>query len=103
MDWKRHLSLIIKEAMNNCARHSGAKAVVLKFILEKNLLQVEISDDGHGFDPSSYPDGKGLRSISERALRLSGRLSVETSIGVGTTITFVGKIPVSVQKSSHYG
>ena len=48
-----------------------------------------VSDDGVGFDPSTINsnEGMGLAGMRERAARLGGSLSVESSVGSGTIVT----------------
>ncbi|MDP7204654.1 MAG: hypothetical protein QGH11_03740, partial [Pirellulaceae bacterium] len=50
-------------------------------------LQLEITDQGTGFDPSDLPAHCfGLAGIRERVKALDGRLEIESTIGQGTTI-----------------
>jgi len=56
---------------------------------ERDELLVTITDNGVGFDPvRGRPGHVGLASMRERAERLGGRLTVESS-GQGTTIRAV--------------
>jgi ligand-binding sensor domain-containing protein/signal transduction histidine kinase len=90
---RRHLYLLIKEAVNNIARHSGCRNVSIQLAAEGNRLMVEIRDDGRGFAapagttpaPSSA-GGHGLRSMSARAEQLRGSLSVASTPGEGTIL-----------------
>jgi signal transduction histidine kinase len=51
-------------------------------------LTLKVSDDGVGFDArGDFPGHLGLRSMRERAARLGGTLTVETSPGAGTLIS----------------
>ena len=56
-------------------------------------LSLQVIDNGQGFDPPAQPadlarNGHfGLMGMRERALLYSGRLSIESSAGAGTTIT----------------
>jgi len=90
---RRHLYLLIKEAVNNIARHSGCRNVSIHLAAEGNRLMVEIRDDGKGFEgpvgatpaPSSA-GGHGLGSMSARAEQLRGSLSVASTPGEGTIL-----------------
>jgi signal transduction histidine kinase len=48
-----------------------------------------VRDDGKGFDPLTARNsgGMGLRSFEERAAKLGGRVTLESSPGEGTTVT----------------
>jgi signal transduction histidine kinase len=49
---------------------------------------LSVADDGRGFDAhASFPGHVGLQSMSERAERLGGSLSVESSDNGGTVVT----------------
>jgi signal transduction histidine kinase len=92
---RRHLFLLLKEAVTNAARHSGARAVTIAFGLEGRSLSVEVADDGAGFDPAagrdlSEPEGRGLENMGARARALGGALSVASSPGGGTRLTVSG-------------
>jgi PAS domain S-box-containing protein len=83
---------ILQEAMNNVARHSGASEVSLSLKEEDGRLHLTIRDNGAGFDtaPTAPPEeldrGLGLASMKERAALSSGRFSIESRPGFGTTI-----------------
>ena len=79
---------IAQEALNNSLKHAGAAAVVVYLRRENGRIEMEIVDDGVGFDPESLPDrgGMGLKSIRERAERLGGVVSISSNPGEGTSI-----------------
>ena len=76
MQYKRHVLLIFKESMNNCYRHAQCKEVKLKMSVIKNILSVEVSDDGVGFDVEEASKGEGLNNIKSRARKISGKLLI---------------------------
>jgi signal transduction histidine kinase len=45
-------------------------------LFEGHSLQLEIRDDGIGFDPTRQYEGFGLMGMSERANRIGGKLTV---------------------------
>lgn len=91
---RRHdLFLAFKEALNNIARHSQAKAVHLAISVEDRSLQVILSDDGQGFDPTATAMGSdGVMSMKERLAKLGGSCQIDSSHGTGTTVAF--KLPL---------
>jgi PAS domain S-box-containing protein len=69
---------IIQEALTNVAKHSGAKAVSIKFARLAMALEVAIVDDGCGFDAKAMTLSShrlGIQSMRERAAMLGGTVS----------------------------
>jgi len=80
---------IAQEALQNALRHAQADRVVVRLGAADGVLELEVSDDGAGFDPLS-PELRssrlGLSSMEERARRLGGRLEIRSAAGAGTTV-----------------
>ncbi|MCI0694705.1 histidine kinase [candidate division KSB1 bacterium] len=98
MNWRRHLTLIFKEGMNNILKHAACKNVTLEIALKHDSLIIALSDDGKGFkgngqNGANGESGRGLNSMSNRAAKLQGEIRVITYLGRGTTIQFRGKMP----------
>jgi signal transduction histidine kinase len=80
---------IVREAVLNAARHSNAHAVTVR-LSNYGQLQVEISDDGVGFDAAAARrDRFGLISMKERAQVLGAEFSIDSEPGSGTTVQVV--------------
>jgi PAS domain S-box-containing protein len=78
---------IAQEALHNTVKHAWANNVEIRMECESDWLNLEVSDNGVGFDATSdFPGHLGLRSMRERAERLGGTLEVEAAPGRGTTI-----------------
>jgi signal transduction histidine kinase len=89
-DVRRHLLLVLKEAVHNAARHAGASRVAVRIEAPRDAVRIEIADDGVGFDPERPPEsagGRGLPSLRARAADLGGRLTVRSTPGAGTNLT----------------
>jgi signal transduction histidine kinase len=90
---------IIQEAISNVKRHANEKNVWLTVIRRGDEFQMVVKDDGEGFDLAkmerSYDRrGKlGLLNMQERAEMIGGRLSIESALGKGTTITLNAPVP----------
>jgi signal transduction histidine kinase/tetratricopeptide (TPR) repeat protein len=78
------------EALNNVLRHAGASAVRLHIRSDEDRLELEISDNGQGFDPDLVSHGMGLQNMRERAESLGGTLRVSSTPGQGTQVLLVG-------------
>jgi len=80
---------IAQEALNNVAKHSGARRVSVRLALDPaRWVVLTVRDDGRGFDTSApvRATALGLRGIEERVRALGGRWRVESSPGRGTTL-----------------
>jgi signal transduction histidine kinase len=78
---------IAQEALHNVVKHAKASRVELRLALNGNALELEVADDGIGFDPEAdYAGHLGLRSMRERAARLGGELTIESPPGGGARV-----------------
>jgi signal transduction histidine kinase len=80
---------IVQEALTNVARHADVDHATVECALENGRLRVEVVDNGRGFELDAVPIGQssGLAGMEERARSTAGRISVNSRIGRGTTVT----------------
>jgi NarL family two-component system sensor histidine kinase YdfH len=84
-----HAVSILSEALANITKHAQAKNVKVKFIIQNEKLELEIQDDGKGFDASQESSGHyGLLGMRERARLSNGNLEIESNQN-GTRIHFI--------------
>jgi signal transduction histidine kinase len=82
---------IVQEALANVRKHARAQRAWLKLShTQSGALQLEVGDDGIGFDPTqsprSTPRSFGLASMRERAELMAGSLQIESAAGSGTRV-----------------
>ncbi|WP_077328064.1 sensor histidine kinase [Virgibacillus siamensis] len=78
---------LVQESVQNAIKHADATCIEVRLELNKANIVMEIKDNGKGFDPSMKHDKSfGLIGMRERVEMLEGNLSIDTSIGKGTTI-----------------
>lgn len=78
---------IAKEAMSNAQRHARASHITVSLKRAPQGWQLEIEDDGVGFDPAAPPSrGQGLRNMADRAQAIGARMEVITTPGQGCRI-----------------
>jgi signal transduction histidine kinase len=79
---------IAQEALNNVLKHAGATAVTVVVRNEGSRVELEITDDGAGFDPDTMIDhgGMGLVSMRERAEKMGGSFAVLPGPAGGTKV-----------------
>ncbi|MDX1430607.1 MAG: ATP-binding protein, partial [Rhodothermales bacterium] len=89
---RRNVLLVFKEAVHNAVRHSGATRVDISLRVADDALELQITDNGRGFDASSDSSGLGRRSMVRRADEIGGALDVKTAPGQGTTVLLTIKM-----------
>ncbi len=86
----------IQELITNIIKYANAKQITIDLNLFDDALNVMVTDDGKGFDTKTLNNktnnGMGLKAIKTRIENLNGHLEIDSSIGIGTSITM--EIPV---------
>ena len=90
-DIERGLSLILREAVTNIARHAEASSAQIELVREHASVRMQISDNGRGGIAS---DGNGLSGMRERVRALGGTLTVDSPRGQGTRLKVVAPVPI---------
>ena len=85
---KRNLILLIKEAVNNAVKHSGATEIKIESKLRENIFEVEIADNGCGFESNNGFGGNGIRNAKSRVHKMNGSFKIDSTLGKGTQIVF---------------
>jgi PAS domain S-box-containing protein len=93
-DVKAILYQLIRELLNNIAKHSRAQNARVMISMEDGHFRVQVTDDGVGFDPQALgaptaEGGFGLYSIRERLIAIDGSLRIESAPGAGTVVTAI--------------
>lgn len=86
---------IVQEALTNVARYSGVAEVTVRVSADAESLNVEIHDQGKGFDVEAMlaaASSIGLTGMRERARLLGGKLTITSGFGIGTSI--VAELPL---------
>jgi len=98
-DRRSDIQFIVREALSNVARHSGASRTALVLALDEGDLVICVEDNGRGFDPTLLrgPDTlgrhQGLSNMRDRAIGMGGTFAVERPDGPGTRI--IVRVPAS--------
>jgi signal transduction histidine kinase len=87
---ERGLMMLVREALQNAVRHAAPKHLAVMLRFEREMVHVEIADDGCGFDPAAAQssDGHhyGLIGMRERVAKLGGELRITSALGQGTQV-----------------
>ena len=93
IDQRQNLYLILKESINNIAKHSQAKKVFLLIKETVEGIEIIIEDDGIGFDVSETHQGNGLKNYQLRATdsEIEVKVVSEKEKGTAVNVFFVHK------------
>ncbi len=86
---------IAQEALNNALKHAAPTSVEVRIQVDGGetgqRVELEVRDDGQGFDPQAVRDkgGMGLVSMHERAEKIDAELTIRSAPGEGTRVTVV--------------
>jgi signal transduction histidine kinase len=77
---------VLQEALNNVARHSGAKQAWVRLLFESATLELEVEDHGVGISERPAKQGIGLVAMRERSELLGGRIVFSAPPAGGTLL-----------------
>jgi len=89
-----------QEAINNIVRHASAETVHIAIAIHKGILEIDIEDDGVGFDAAAMgaPDasgrGLGILGLHERIELIGGSARIVSSPGAGTQVSLRVPLPL---------
>jgi len=85
--FRRNIYLVVKEAIHNVVRHSGATEVSITVLFTTDL-QITIRDNGKGLDPGAeHRFGNGMKNMRHRMEQVRGSLRISSSEGVLLELT----------------
>ena len=83
-----HLYRIIQEAVQNAVKHGHARNIRIVLQKDGNEMAITVRDDGVGFPPEMpRKGGIGLQIMQHRASLIGARLSFESRLNLGVTLT----------------
>jgi signal transduction histidine kinase len=86
-----HIYRVLQEALNNVARHSGARDAQVRLSFLSDAIELEIEDHGKGTGSSAMRSGIGLVGMRERAELLRGTIEFKRPVQGGTLVRL--KVP----------
>lgn len=104
-DVETALFRVLQEALTNVHRHSGSATASVRISINRDNLELEVTDHGKGIVASkakpgrdwTHSPGVGLRGMNERMRQLGGNLELMLT-PVGTTVR--ASVPLTVSGSS---
>jgi signal transduction histidine kinase len=91
----------VQESINNVVRHAHAETVLIEVAENGGVLEVDIEDDGDGFDveavgePTENGRGLGILGMHERMELIGGTSKVTSSPGKGTHVSL--RVPIATE------
>lgn len=87
-----HIYRVIQEAMNNTKKHANTSKITVVLNQSDDLLTVDISDEGKGFDVTRIDvyDKHGLSNMRQRIKMIKGTMHIDSRQGTSIKI----KIPL---------
>jgi len=75
-----------QEALANVRKHAAAGRVAIRLCYAGDHVQLQVTDDGVGFDPATINGGYGLRGMRARVAEAGGSVTVDSAPGKGTSV-----------------
>ncbi|MBI5727688.1 MAG: hypothetical protein HY965_07540, partial [Ignavibacteriales bacterium] len=89
---RQNIYLLMKEAVNNAIKHSGAHMIVLGITVRRNMISISIKDNGKGMDLNSVGSGNGMKTMMARAASFGGEIEIKKNVPDGTEISCIFEI-----------
>ena len=77
---------ITQELVNNSLKHANAQQINLVVKAQENLLNLDYTDNGQGFEYDRSGRGLGIGNIESRVAMLNGKITWQSGLGRGTRV-----------------
>src|SRR5690606_23889784 len=81
---RKNIYFIAKEAINNAVKYSRASHLAIRFVKTTDTINMEIADNGIGFQYTKENSGNGIKNMKGRAREIAAILEIKS--GQGTQI-----------------
>lgn len=92
MEYRQHIYLIMKEAINNLIKYSKCTEASIVVERKASQLSIVLMDNGIGFDKKNLSFGNGLNNMRKRAKEILADIDIDSQKNKGTKITLIAKI-----------
>jgi signal transduction histidine kinase len=89
-DFEVNVFRIIQEFVNNSIRHSECNLVNISVIITSQHYEINLSDNGKGFDKKNMRKGMGLLNIATRTKFIQGEIQWTAKKGKGVHLRISG-------------
>lgn len=84
---KSVLLRVVQESIQNCMKHADCSHIEIQLSNPDDEILLIISDNGKGFDVKKSSSGIGLKNMKKRVEMLNGKLTLVSTLNVGSTVT----------------
>jgi PAS domain S-box-containing protein len=91
--WEEDLLRIAQEALTNTIKHGQARTFRIMLRFGQEDIELQLTDDGRGFDVDAEHDGFGLMGMKERVERMKGGFTIRSIPSHGTEVGVILHIP----------
>jgi signal transduction histidine kinase len=90
---------VVQEALHNAVKYSGQKHFEVRLQEVSGDIELQVRDEGVGFDATLTQSGGGLGlvSMAERIHQVNGTLTIDSHPNAGTRIR--ARVPLTPQKA----
>ncbi|MDB6039411.1 MAG: domain S-box protein, partial [Verrucomicrobiales bacterium] len=92
-DWEESLLRIAQESLTNTIKHARARNFRTNLTIAADKVELQLTDDGRGFDAQAEYDGLGLVGMKERVDQMGGEFILRSKPGQGTELLVIFKNP----------
>ena len=92
MEQRKNFYLFFKEVINNAAKYADAKKVSVCITQKDHCVEMNIRDNGKGFDTAKIFNGNGMNTLKKRAAELNADYKIVSRINEGTAVQLNFKI-----------
>jgi hypothetical protein len=87
LELRRNVFFAFKECLHNIVKHSQAREVGIILRADGRSIELDVRDNGRGFDPAAVAGGTGLRNLRRRAEAMGGSMTIESGGVAGVRIS----------------
>jgi signal transduction histidine kinase len=92
MDQRKNFYLFFKEVINNAAKYSEAKKICVRISQTDHHIDMNIRDNGKGFDTTKTFNGNGMNTLQKRGAELNADYKIQSTMNEGTVVQLTFKI-----------
>jgi signal transduction histidine kinase len=81
-----NLYRILQEQLKNIIKYAEATSIQLEILLYDDMIRMQITDNGVGFEKGKVNKGIGTLNMQRRAELFSGKFSIEAAPGKGCSV-----------------
>jgi len=86
VDYRQHIYLVLKEAINNLVKYARATQASIGISFDQEVLTLSVRDNGQGFKADGPVKGNGIPGMQQRAALMNAQLQIHSEAGKGVEV-----------------